>query len=49
MYEAIVARHGIMIVGAPVTGKTTLLKMVKDVATVLNKLEFTKRQKIFLR
>jgi hypothetical protein len=32
-----------MILGAPVTGKTTLLKTMNDVAKILNKMEFNKR------
>jgi hypothetical protein len=38
-----------MIVGKPVTGKTTLLKIVKDISKILNKMEFAKRQKAFLK
>lgn len=38
-----------MILGAPVTGKTTLLKTMNDIAKILNKMEFNKRQKAFLR
>ena len=38
-----------MIVGAPVTGKTTLLKIVKNIAKTISKMEFAKRQKAFLK
>ena len=38
-----------MILGAPVTGKTTLLRTMNDIAKILNKMEFNKRQKVFLK
>lgn len=43
LYEAIDKRHGIMLVGAPATGKTTVFKIMRDVAKILHNLEFKKR------
>ena len=38
-----------MIVGGPATGKTTLFKVMCDIAKILNKMEYNKRQKQFLK
>jgi hypothetical protein len=38
-----------MLVGAACSGKTTLLKVTIDIAKILHKMEFNKRQKAFLR
>jgi len=43
VYEAVQAHHGIMILGDPMTGKTTLLRNMNDIAKILNKMEFNKR------
>jgi type IV secretory pathway ATPase VirB11/archaellum biosynthesis ATPase len=43
LYEAIIARHGIMLVGAPATGKTTVFKIMRDVAKYVHNLEFRRR------
>ena len=49
LYEAIDKRHGIMLVGAPATGKTTVFKIMRDVAKILHNLEFKKRQNAYLK
>jgi len=43
LYEAIIARHGIMLVGAPATGKTTVFKIMRAVAKIMHNLEYKKR------
>ena len=36
IYEAIMSRHGVMVVGAPSSGKTTSIRMLQDVLTALH-------------
>jgi hypothetical protein len=38
-----------MLVGAPATGKTVVLKIMRDVAKILHNLEFKKRQNAYLK
>ena len=44
VYRALKLRHGVMVVGAPVTGKTTLIKLLAEVTNQINREDFKIRE-----
>ena len=39
LYSAINRRHGVMVIGQPVTGKTTIIKLLLEVINEINAIE----------
>jgi len=49
IYEAIISRHGIMVVGRPTSGKTTSIRMLQDTLNTLHMKEYSEKKVRFMK